>query len=412
MSQLEHNIIPGDGHGAGFDQSRREADYFESIGLKPLSVEEESLVFSTYQRELLAGLSSQPSSVKMYLSHLEPVRNETLKEGSEALVVEIGGTNMYGAIVRVKDGMPVVVNAQKDPLVTRRFESADHFYQTLIGGLKPIIEAANPDAIGIVYSFPGAASRVPNGVDVRSPKDLPKEFVIPGIDELPVGEAFLLALSKTKQVRNIPIAVLNDTVAVQLAADSSMGGVVGTGFNLAFSTPVGIVNSESGGFALGPTHHVAQAVDARSGNVGLQLAEKQIAGLYLAEQMKILAKAFAERGIEIPFPVEAIDGERISDILSWGNPHPLKEAATRLTDRSAQILGVLIATVTGTFPEQFKDHTLQIPIEGSLFWNVPGYMDKTREVAQRLTGKQIGFLNIENAGRIGAAVAALSFVKQ
>ncbi len=145
---------------------------------------------------------------------------------------------------------------------------------------------------------------------------------------------------------------------------------------------------------------------------------KQIAGLYLGKQMKLIATRLAENGLILPFPIESITSTTISQLLQLETIDQgsvtvvLRRAAQHLRDRSAQILGVMIATAIKTFPDQFPENTIKIPIEGSLFWNVPGYVDKAREVSERLSQKRVEFLNIENAGRIGAAVAALSFVRK
>ena len=84
---------------------------------------------------------------------------------------------------------------------------------------------------------------------------------------------------------------------------------------------------------------------------------------------------------------------------------------TRLSRRSAQIVGTMVGTSMLTFPNQFITSQIKVPVEGSLFWGIPGYHEIATNVASEISGKEVQFINIENAGRISAAVAALSFVK-
>ncbi|MBI1862782.1 hypothetical protein HYS00_01540, partial [Candidatus Microgenomates bacterium] len=50
---------------------------------------------------------------------------------------------------------------------------------------------------------------------------------------------------------------------------------------------------------------------------------------------------------------------------------------------------------------------IAVPIEGSLFWGAPGYVDAATRAASEASGKTVKFVNIPNAGRLGAGIAAL-----
>lgn len=390
------------------------SEFLEQAGLRSLTFQEQGAVSSHYRQEILAGLSGRKSSVMMFSSQLSPIELTSLKEGTEALVVEIGGTNLYGARVQIQDGKPQIVDPpHRDLLPTIEFVNAQDFYERVAKGVKPVLTGRQPSAIGIVYSFPGEAVLTQNGVDVISPEELPKDFKIPGISKIKVGEAFKDILHVNYGLNpDTPTVVLNDTVAVLFSSGAKIGGGVGTGFNLAMQTPKGIINSESGGFAIRPTNRFAQKVDAESGNAGKQLAEKQVAGLYLGKQLEAIVK---ELGFEALFNTQNITAITISKLLEYQDLDPrmliLKQAAKRLRDRSSQIVGTMIGTVINAFPEIFIDERIEVPIEGSLFWMMPGYKDRVTSIAEELTRKRLHFLNINQAGRIGAAVAALGFVK-
>lgn len=386
------------------------AEFFEAVGLRSLNSAEERKFSSDYKAAMLKGLRGEQSSVPMFPSLLSPVELGSLREGSTSLVVEIGGTNLYSAQVGIQDGHPTVLRSYKELLPGTKYESADDFFSRVANGVAPVMEGARPDAIGIVYSFPGEPVKSAHGVDVMSPEQLTKQFVVPGISNQPVGEALKKQLAEQYGVSlDLPTVVLNDTVAVLFSNGAKLGGVVGTGFNLAFATPDGIANSESGGFIPPVTNTLADEVDRTSTNLGQYLAEKQISGLYLGEQMGLIARKL---GINLPQKATA---ELMSTLLSEQatdkDRFMLREGAVRLRDRSAQLVGLMVGTVVTTFPSVFKDDALSFPIEGSLFWKMNGYSTHATEVASRVAGRKVSFLDVPEAGRVGAAVAALG-IKQ
>ncbi|HVZ67050.1 MAG TPA: hypothetical protein VG917_02205 [Patescibacteria group bacterium] len=384
-------------------------DFFERVGLRNLSETEISQALRNYMTALEDGLAGRKSDLPMYNSLLSATPLETLREGSQALILEIGGTNLYGARVGIDGGKPRIIESHKDALPGRQYRSADEFFAYVANGIAPIVSEGKFDAIGIVYSFPGETIETGTGdVDIQSPEHLTKEFVIPGISQAPVGEALKATLQQNYGIDlATPTVVLNDTVAVVFSDGAKLGGVVGTGFNLAADTPLGITNTESGAFSQIPVNQFAELVDRRSNNNrGQYLAEKQISGLWLGEQMRLIVDELSHEGI--PGLPTDISAETITQHLSGFEGNPMvTEAATRLRDRSAQIVGIMTAGIIKTFPTVFESEVIRVPIEGSLFWKVPGYKELASEVAKSLSGKNIHFVNIEEAGRIGAAVAAL-----
>ena len=396
----------------------RRSEYLSRIGLRELSpVEEASFAFK-YREELLAGARGEPRSVAMSPTLVSPVPLDSLREGSQAVVAEIGGTNLYAARVIVRDGRPTIVYATEKELPTVKFDSANDFYAMVADNMQPVLEQdmPEPDAIGFVYSFPGVSVHTPNGVGVLSPEKLPKDYVIPGISQREVGGALLDMLNDKFGVdQDLPTVVINDTGAVLLSANAKIGGVVGTGYNLAMQTPIGMVSSESGGFNFPLSHDLARRVDEQSGNPGKQLAEKQASGLYMGKQMGMIVADTIGSMVATPTLEREATGKLLTDILRFHANDPkvdtMKEGARMLRDRSAQIVGIMIGTAMNTFPEIFLEQTHHVPIEGSFFWRVPGYEQGVKEVAERVSGKKVVFQNIKNAGRLGAGVAALSLVR-
>ncbi|OGE31903.1 hypothetical protein A2631_02150 [Candidatus Daviesbacteria bacterium RIFCSPHIGHO2_01_FULL_44_29] len=400
---------------------RASIDALNRIGFRPLSGDEVSQTTQAYRRHLEWGLAHHPQGSLAIIDTLLPkVGKSTTTDTRSVLVVEIGGTNIYGGLVsrgRVKDDF-------RGELPTRQFQDATAFFESIIEPLAPLIErSGQPDALGIVYSFPAEAVRTDLGVDVFSPPKLPKEFVIPGIEQRPVGEAFLAVLAARFNFPRMPIAVLNDTPAVLLAADAKIGGVIGTGYNLAFKHKGVLYNTESGGFSEVPDHFIAGLVDQKSQAQGRQKAEKQVGGMYLGAQIREALRFLHKEGILKIQPTSEVSAATISAVLRLdrkaladqipGNLDidtlaTLTALVGRIRYRAAQLAGVMIGTMISTFPGEFGESVVNIPVEGSLFWRVPEFNQIAAVYANDVSGKEINFLEISQAGIKGAAVAALS----
>lgn len=377
--------------------------YLESKGFKPFSKTELDQIGTNYQQTLLQ------KKIPMYRSLLEL---PSKKISGTSLVIEIGGTNFYGAKVTINPEA-LVEKQIKEPLPKIIYQSADEFFQAIASYAKPLIKDKY-DSLAIVYSFPGTAIKVKNGIDVKSTED-PTKVQIQGINNKLIGEGVVAALEKhSGHSFDLPLAVLNDSVAVLFADKSSVGGVVGTGFNLAVSTLDGIINTESGNFKLVTENFYSSLVDEASNNQGQQLAEKEISGRYLGEHFKYILSDLVNQQL-LKTAIQNYTSEEISNILSGNNQQSDEDKilyliSEVLRDRSAKLVGTMVGTLLNTFAKNSQG-LIEIPIEGSLFWGMPGYQDLAEQVAKERTKKNLQFVNIPNAGRIGAAVAALSLVK-
>lgn len=402
-----------------------------SQGLKPLSRDELNEVSRSYGLQLVRGIARGGNGLPMISTALGPLDLGTLREGSEALVIEIGGTNAYAGRVRFEEGELIIAKVCERPLGRTKFNDRLDFFTTIADRVvEPLVSGWQPDAMGIVYSFPGKAFSTENAVDILSPEELPKGFEIPGISKDPVGQTFLDYLSGRYNLgirRDLPLVVSNDTSAVLLAGGGKVGGVVGTGFNLAVVSSGEIINTESGSFDGVPTHKYAVEVDNISDNTGEHLAEKQISGKYLGETLDSVVMDLRMMELLKVDPDRELDSEALSAILSknWEQLRvygvdevakedqvTLREIAGTLRQRSASLVGTMLGTLMTTFREEFPEDRIAIPIEGSFFWGVPSYMQYAEYYVRPHTpGKMTGFVNIQNAGLKGAAAAALSRVR-
>src|SRR5260221_8618646 len=247
-----------------------------SIGVERLSLPEMQGVATSFGQHLRAGLERKPSSIPTIPTHLKPVDTRSLAPGRSVLVVEMGGTNVYAATVIVQDNHDVaIVGHVQQPYLTKTYESANSFFERVSTIVQPLL-GESPQAVGIIWSFPGDVRQIGRNVDVDSYEALPKEFIIPGISAKPIGEQLIASLPNVN--KDIPRAVANDTAAVLLANGGSLGGIIGTGFNLAFSHNGDMYNLESGRFTGLLQTDLTQQIDAESKLPGQGMAEKQISG--------------------------------------------------------------------------------------------------------------------------------------
>lgn len=378
------------------------SEVLQDPNFRKLSLDEEATLAKAYRQELLAGLRGDLSSLAMIPSLLSPTDLTTIQEDKEALVVEIGGTHFYGARITVKDGVPQVKKSQRVERVGSKFSSAESFFEVLTKELADILEGNSPDALGIIFAFAADAIPTGTGVDLvaQGKNVLGKEVEIPGIGDAPIGEMLRKALSEKLDLSpEIPLVATNDTVAIELAGGANMGAAVATGFNLAYNTDKGIINTESARFDKIPLHRLAIKVDLESQKPGNALAERQISGLYLGRQFAIATRNDESSAVTISETLEKGSGD-------------VFEIAKILRDRSAQLVGVMVGAMITASPEMMLEEQIAVPVEGSLFWKMPGYASEVTQVATRIANKRITFKNIPDAGRIGAGVAALSLLAQ
>lgn len=388
----------------------------KEIGAERLTKEQMLSVKSSFAEHLRAGLEGRASSLATIPTFLEPVDYQKLIPGQQALVVEVGGTNIYGGLVVLdEEKNPQLVADRLVPLSkerNRKYTSAKEFYGEIAASVAPLLADADPLGVGIIWSFPAKIEKTPEGIDARSPKELPKEFVIPGVDEGLVGTALLdeLHIYNPNLSSEMPRAVANDTAAVLLANGGTIGGIVGTGFNFAFVHNGALYNLEAGGFSGVPQTKLTKEINDATDQPDKQLAEKQIAGDYVGQ---LYTAAIKHAGIaNKTYTAQDMSAILAGQNSSVENYDVMREIAENLRDRSAQILSSMVAGAIETCPEDFPTKDIVIPIEGSFFAKTPGYKEAVELYVAQLVGeKHVAFRSVSQSGMKGAALAALSIIR-
>ncbi len=414
--------------------------YPDRVGLRGLTLGEMDSISRAFSWELRAGVEGTPGlkSLKMIDTHLTQVSQETLDlhDGEEVFVLEMGGTNVYAAWLKVEEmwgpeimtaphgSKPFEVRAE---LSTRNFENPDALFAELFHHIGELVRQRPIRRIGFVFTFPATIVDTPLGVDVMSPDKQTKDFRFQGISQKPVGAALIdfMRRSGAYDLSGLEsLVVLNDTPAALLSGRGKIGGIVGTGYNLAMMVGGTIYNIESGGFSAVPQHGLARAVNLRSENEGEQLAEKQISGMYLGRQVDAALADLRDLGMNVYKKNKGdLSAEVISHILNedwaktlqhirWdfkprGTEEILRNLARPLRLRSAEHVAIQLASIVKTFPEEFPESRVEVPIEGSVFWGMPEYKDIVTMFADSMTGKEFSFSGRAHAGARGAAAAAV-----
>ncbi|MCX6794112.1 MAG: hypothetical protein NTY06_03330, partial [Candidatus Gottesmanbacteria bacterium] len=385
-------------------------------------------------------------SLLMIDTHLHPVSVDTLRNhvGEEVFVISMGGTKAEGVWIKINDHAEPEVIADPDtglPLYTsgklskKEYSSPEELFAEVLRHVDAYAKDRPIKNLAFNFGYRGTTEDTRFGIDVISPDDQTKGFRFHGISKRPIGESLVSYMVGTKQYHIDSfesLVVLNDTPSVLLALrKAKLGGIIGTGYNFAIMINGVIYNIEAGGFSSVPQHTLSRALDFNNPNKSDQLAEKQISGLYLGMQMEFAIRALDLDGIInariIPRPADeeekSLPAEAISHILErkQKNIAILKEKfiegdveqaipyllpiAERLRDRSAQLVGTKLAAAINTFPAEFPDTDVLVPVAGAVVQYMPHHKDKAEQIASQRSEKHVSIQVTDFAEAKGAAAA-------
>ena len=360
-----------------------------------------------FMEEMARGLDD-PSTSTLYM---EPcyVALPSGKERGKALALDFGGTNARASLIELtSDGLHVVRQVAR-PLrkagaydVTTKDTSREALFDFLAELVADVL-AGEDAALPLGHTF----SYGTHQEELRDARLLvwSKEIAVPGVEGEMVN-ALLEEALRRKGLAVTPTAILNDTVAVLLAAafrvpDTAIGTIYATGFNSCYletfsgERPPMVYNIESGSYGHFPQNAYDKALDAESAKPGAQKLEKMISGRYL--------------GDELP----AYTGEDVSRLATQGTEAE-QRVARALIRRSARLAAMTLAAVLRHRADD--DHLSAIPpqplaIDGSVFEHMPGVEQEMRLALQSLItpAEESGltFTLEKDASGTGAAIAAI-----
>lgn len=261
--------------------------------------------------DMKKGLAGEESFMPMIPTYL--VNDGTVPKDEPVIVIDAGGTNFRCALLRFTDSGYELEGLKKclmpgvdEPVTWEQFIS---FVADMI-----VPFAGMTDKVGFCFSYEAEITPEIDGKVVV----IDKEVVIKGSEGKLVGKSLSDELAR----RGFPgkrVVVLNDTAAVLLGGSASIdkslystfiGHVSGTGTNCCCIVPLKyisklgsvedksiIVNMEAGLYGGIPKGYFDELLDAESHNPGTKIIEKQTAGVYLGELVRLMILKAAEDGI-------------------------------------------------------------------------------------------------------------------
>jgi hexokinase len=303
-------------------------EFLEANGFVTAAELDRQKLLASFISEMELGLKGEKSSLMMIPAFVGV--NGKIPEGSSAMVLDAGGTNFRGAIVSIP---PAISEKQNQPMPGTKGEVDEAaFYDAFAAEVKRLEGKATCRKLGWCFSYPAEATPELDAKLVRWTKNVEA----PAIVGQNVGAELL------KRTGGEGVAVVNDTVATLLAAkategdktySSYIGFILGTGTNTAYVEKNSnilkmpgldqagsmIINAESGAFDKAPRSRFDELADAKTGNPGIGLLEKMIAGAYLGGVGLEIYKAAAKEGMFSKKAADAVCGLSSLETMDFDN---------------------------------------------------------------------------------------------
>ena len=303
-------------------------EFLKDNGFIPAAEIDRQAMIGTFISEMEKGLKGEKSSLMMIPTYVGV--NGKIPQGAKAAVLDAGGTNFRGGIVTIP---PAISDKQNQPMPGTKGEvDEESFYKAFADEVKRVLPLATTKKIGWCFSYPAEATPSLDAKLVHWTKNIQAPAIIGQY----VGAELL------KRLGGGEIAIVNDTVATLLAAkategdktySSYIGFILGTGTNSAYveknknilklegadADGSMIINAESGGFDKIETSAFDKAADAKTGNPGVHIFEKLIAGAYLGPIGLEIYKAAAKAGMFSAKAAAAIGGLGALETMDFDN---------------------------------------------------------------------------------------------
>ena len=417
---------------------------FDEI-IEAFTVDTEHLrgIAADFRQDMRLGLAgSKDSSLRMLPSFLGLPTGE---ECGDYLALDFGGTNVRVLLYRLTgNGRYEVLSHAGKPLKMEGsydYISADATAEQMFDFLAALVEeavggdTATPYLLGHTFSYPSAQTNINDARLII----WTKEFAARGVEGEVVNELLRAALVRQGLTNVTPNSVINDTVAVLLAAayihgETAIGAIYATGHNTCYlepytgtAQPPMILNMESGGFSKLVPNRFDVALDAASEKKGEQRLEKMVSGRYMGELFEMaLAELLGAAGSAYGFTsvdlsrmledvsedatsaatlVEALTGQR----LDAEDAMRVRDLARAIVVRSVRLIA---ATFVGTLWQVTGSGEMRaqhIAVDGSVYEKMPLVKEEMMRAFAELLGEDAGKVDTilaSGGSGLGAAIAA------
>lgn len=394
----------------------------------------------SFRREMEKGLEKDnESSLKMLNSYIGMPKGD---EQGDLLALDFGGTNLRILHIRLTGNCQhEVVKKVARPLVTADYNlickdaKADELFDFIADMVAEAIEGLDAEKIylGHTFSFPSIQENIYNARLIV----WTKEFAVPGVEGEVVNDLLKAALSR-KGIKNVePNSVINDTVAVLLAAayqypDTKIGVIYATGYNACYfeknhkdgSAP-SIINMESGNFDKLLLASCDKELNAKSENPENQHLEKMVSGRYMGELLTNITSDLL--GVSIPASFTAIDisamldddealtktavivREKTGMELAADEIEMIRDVADALSTRSARLAAAAMVGPIWHIAGKGEIEEQHIAVDGSVFEHMPNIPEKVNRALSELLGVDAAKVHpvlVTGGSGVGAAIAA------
>lgn len=406
-----------------------------------LTIDTERLneIACSFRREMEKGLERDgESSLKMLNSYIGMPKGD---EKGDLLALDFGGTNLRILHIRLTGNCQhEVVKKVAKPLVTADYNlickeaKADDLFDFIADMVAEAIEGLDTDKIylGHTFSFPSIQENIYNARLIV----WTKEFAVPGVEGEVVNDLLKAALAR-KGITNVePNSVINDTVAVLLAAayqypDTKIGVIYATGYNACYfeknhkdGAAPSIINMECGNFDKMMLAPCDKELNAKSENPENQHLEKMVSGRYMGELLTNITSDLMEVSIEVPFTAidisamlgddglaktAAIVKEKTGAELNADELAMVRDVADALSTRSARLAAAAMVGPIWHIAGKGEIEEQHIAVDGSVFEHMPNVPEKVNRALSELLREDAGKIHpvlVTGGSGVGAAIAA------
>lgn len=409
-----------------------------------------------FHNDMALALKGKRSPLQMISTY---VARPTGRENGACLALDLGGSNFRILEVELKGRGRIIHPHAMRFNIKSRYANGDGYelFDFLAGCVHTFlrrrgIKSNEKLAMGFTFSFPVDQNGLASGKLLSWTKGFNARDVV-GKD---VVELLRLAL-KRKGVFNIEVvALINDTVGTLMAGSYSdprcdMGVIIGTGTNACYPEKTSrvnvaghagkkdevIINIEWGNFNKTDRTYYDRMLDRSSTNVGRQIFEKMVSGMYLGEITRLVLLDVLGRTISgsaaikdrYSFRTEymsVIEGDgsrgqaktnRILRALGVETT-PYERRAARavcaIVSRRAARLAASAITAVVTRMDSRLERRHTIAIDGSVYEKHPTFAKKMREAFDEIIGKKASRIEMklvkDGSGKGAAITAAIAYV--
>ncbi len=424
-----------------------EEQFKEIIAEFTIDTERLQGIAASFRQDLQLGLRDVSlSSMRMLKSYVGlPSGNEK----GEYLALDFGGTNVRVSKIRLdgggkyeilkRVGRPLIVPGEYD------YICKDATAEQMFGFIAELIdEAIDGDHdtkyyLGHTFSFPSTQDNIYNARLII----WTKEFATQGVEGKVANDLLVEALKRRGAENVVPVAVLNDTVAVLLSAayktpDTFIGSIYATGHNTCYLEPSihdancfgsggMILNLECGNFMKLMPNRFDREYDESSEKPGEQRFEKMVSGRYMGELFGMaIAELLGEKGkryaltsVDMSMMIldESENLQRATDILMAKVGRELElddvkkviKLASAIVIRSARLAAASFVAIVWQRAGHGKIVRQHVAVDGSVYEKMPLAKENIVKAMAELLGDDAAQVDtiLDNGGSgLGAAIAA------